>query len=209
MTRSRPESELVPLALEGDKEAAAELFQVYRARLRKMVELRMHAKVRARIDASDVLQESLVEVIRQIGSFKDKQETMPVFTWMRLITGSQIKQFHRRHLGVEKRDAKREISLLKSAPAASSIFLANQLAGQFTSVDRNLRKVDAAEKLEMVLNEMEPSDREIIAMRHFEELTTEEMAVELGLTRSGVLKRYGRALRRLTEVVGDPSQFRI
>ena len=127
-----------------------------------------------------------------------------------MITGSRLKQIHRRHLGTDKRDAQLEISLVQQAvPLASSVFLANQLAGQFTSVDRNLRKEDAVGKLEEILNDMDQSDREIIAMRHFEELTTEEIAAELDMTRSGVLKRYGRAIRRLTDVMGDPSQFGI
>jgi RNA polymerase sigma-70 factor (ECF subfamily) len=208
---SRDEFELTRRATAGDEDAVAELFQLYRPRLRRMVELRMHARVKARLDASDVLQEALVDVIRQTPTLNEtKLESMTMFLWMRLVTGSQLKQLHRRHLGTEKRDAFRELSLAGNAvPAASSIFIANQLAGQFTSVDRNLRKQDAAAKMESALNDMEEKDREIIAMRHYEELSTEEIAVELGLTRSGVLKRYGRALRRLTEAIGDPSQFRL
>ena len=197
-------------AVNGDREAAAQLFQMYRPRLRRMVDLRMHAKVKSRLDASDVLQDTLIEVMRQVPAFPAKQQPdMTLFLWMRLITGSQLKQLHRQHLGVEKRNAFREMSLADhTPPAASSFFLANQLVGQFTSVDRNMRQQEAVEKMEVVLNGMEEKDREIIAMRHFEELTTEEIAVELGLTRSGVLKRYGRALRRLTRVIGDPSQLK-
>ena len=88
-------------AVNGDREAAAQLFQMYRPRLRRMVDLRMHAKVKSRLDASDVLQDALIEVMRQVPAFPAKQQPdMTLFLWMRLITGSQLKQLHRQHLGV-------------------------------------------------------------------------------------------------------------
>ncbi|MEM7316938.1 MAG: sigma-70 family RNA polymerase sigma factor [Planctomycetota bacterium] len=203
------EKRLVEQALEGDQHATATLFEQYRPRLRRMVELRMDARLRARVDASDVLQEAFVDVSRQLDSYREKRSEIPFFLWLRLQTGSRLAQLHRRHLGTEKRDVNREQPPMH-IPDASSIFMAGQLAGQFTSVDRGLRKQEVADKLLQTLNSLSDKDREIIAMRHYEELSTEEIAISLGMTRSGVLKRYGRAIERLTEVVGDQqSQFDI
>ena len=88
-------------------------------------------------------------------------------------------------------------------PAASSVYLACQLAGHFTSVDRGLRQEEVRERLENILNSMSDRDREIIAMRHFEELSTEEIATILNVTRSGALKRYTRAIRRLAAALEE------
>ena len=205
---SASENDLVENALNGDEMAAAELFQRYRPRLRRMVELRMDARVKARLDASDVLQEAYFDVVSQLDSYRQIREDMPFFLWLRLKTGSRLAQFHRHHLGTEKRDVNREM-LPAAVPDASSIFIAGELAGQFTSVDRGLRRQGVIEKLMKLLERMPSQDREIIAMRHLEELTTGEIAITLGMTRSGVLKRYGRALERLSKAIDDPSQFDI
>ena len=95
--------------------------------------------------------------------------------------------------------------LARQMPEASSIYLTSQLVGQFTSVDRGLKQEEARGRLEAALNAMAADDREVIAMRHFEALSTDEIAMVLDMTRSGVLKRYSRAIRRLTAAVGDRS----
>ncbi|MEO1529954.1 MAG: sigma-70 family RNA polymerase sigma factor [Planctomycetota bacterium] len=200
--------ELVERAVAGDEAALAEAFELYRPRLRRMVDLRMDHRLRARADASDVLQEAFVDMAKQISSYRENQVEMPFFLWLRLVTGSRLAQVHRLHLGTEKRAVQREVPIQPAIPDASNVFLANELAGQFTSADRGLRKEDACKKMEELLNSMATEDREIIAMRHFEELSTNEIATTLGMTRSGVLKRYGRAIKRLAEAAGDPSQFK-
>ena len=203
-------NDLTQSALRGNERALAELFEQHRPRLRRMIELRLDRRLRARTDPSDVLQEAFVDVARQLPSYRDNNTEMPFFLWLRLVTGSRLAQIHRMHLGADKRAVLREAAAPPlGVPDASSIVLAGELAGRFTSVDRGLRHEDVSRKIESLLNSMSTDDREIIAMRHFEELKTEEIAITLGMTRSGVLKRYGRALKRLTEAAGERSQYEL
>ena len=203
------DDELVKAARAGDAQALADLLEGYRDRLRRMVTVRMDARVRGRLDASDVIQEAFVEVARRVEA-KKVSEGIPFFLWLRMVTGDQLAQLHRRHLGTDKRDAAREVRLNNSTmPSASSVSLANRLAGQFTSVDRGLKREEVRAKLEHAVNSMDENDREIIAMRHFEELSTDEIATLLEMTRSGVLKRYTRAIRRLSESINTASDISI
>ena len=188
-------------AIDGDSESFAKMFEDYRPRLRRMVDLRMDARARARFDPSDVLQEAFVEAARALPKYAEKREQMPFFLWLRLITGDRLAKFHRKHLGTQKRDATREAKLVPDVVGASSIYLASQLVGEFTSVDHNLKVQEAKQQLEDALEAMDEKDREIIAMRHYEELSTEEIAIVLNMTKSGVLKRYARAIEKLTTAI--------
>ncbi len=181
----------------GNESVAGELFEAYRPRLRRLVSLRMHPRLQSRVDASDVLQEVYLEVARRFPDYASDQE-IPFFLWLRMLTGKHLIALQRKHLGAEKRTALREIPLVTDhMPNASVANLASHLAGSFTSVDRRLIHDELFAKLLKTLEDVQPEDREIIAMRHFEELSTSEIATVLGLTRSGVLKRYTRAIRRL------------
>ena len=193
-------------ALKGDQAAFARLFDGYRDRLRRMVVLRMDVRVRPRFDASDVVQEAFVEAVRALPKYVEEAK-IPLFLWLRMVTGDRLAKLHRTHLGTAKRNAGREVALGQHFPDASSVYLADQLAGQFTSVDHGLKQQDTQRKLEDALNSMDPNDREIIAMRHFEELSTEEISLVLDMTRSGVLKRYTRAIRKLSGVLGGQLDF--
>jgi RNA polymerase sigma-70 factor (ECF subfamily) len=200
---------LVDTARRGDEQALAVLFERYRARLTKLILVRMDARVQARIDVSDVLQDAFVEAARKLPEY-GKEAKIPFFLWLRMIAGERLIQLHRMHLGAAKRDAQRQVSLHGGLmPEASSMFLASQLAGQFTSADRNLIRAEIQQKLQDALDRMDPGDREVIAMRHFEELTTDEIAIVLQLTRSGVLKRYTRAIRRLRAAIRDDSDLKL
>ena len=188
-------------ALAGNESGVVELFEHYRPRLKRLVLLRMHPQVQARLDASDVLQETFLEMVRRLPAYAENRR-MPFFLWLRWLTSERLDQLHRKHLGAEMRTVFRELTPIASPVPDGSIFnIASQLAGDFTSVDRNLLKEEVHCKLMSALEQMEPKDREIVGMRHFEELSTEEIAEVLQLTRSGVLKRYMRAIRRLRDVV--------
>lgn len=200
---------LIEKARAGDERAFAVLFDRYRPRLKRMVQLRLDERVRARLDASDVLQDAFVEVARRLPTYGEKNR-IPFFLWLRLITGERLAQLHRMHLGAAKRTAGRELSLQPGAvPEASTFFLAAQLAGHFTSADRNLIRDELQSKLQNALNGMDAGDRDVLAMRHFEELSTEEIADVLGLTRSGVLKRYTRAVKRLRDAIQDDTNMQL
>ncbi len=196
--------ELIERACNGDEHALASVFDLYRPRLRRMVLLRMDARVQTRFDASDVIQDAFLELSRRLPDYA-RDGKIPFFLWLRMMTGERLLQLHRTHLGTAKRNATKEIGLqLNPVPECSTLFIAAHLAGNFTSVDRNLVRDEVRTKLLEALNRMEEADREVLGLRHFEEMPTDEMAIVLGLTRSGVLKRYSRALRRLrSSVDGD------
>ena len=195
------------MAIAGDDAALATVFEEFRPRLRKMVLLRMDPRIRRRVDASDVLQEAYVDLARRLPEYAGKTE-IPFFLWVRFITGTRLDQIHRAHLGAAMRDAGREVSIGQGQfPGASTLMLASQLAGEFTAADERLIHAEIQEKLEQALNAMDDHDREILALRHFEEMSTEEIAAVVGLTRSGVLKRHTRAVRRLGDAIKGRSEF--
>ncbi len=164
--------------------------------------------MRARLDASDVLQETYLELARRLPKYV-QEPTIPFFIWLRMIAGNCLTRAHQKHLDTKKRNAKLEVSIASDqVPGVSTVLLASQLAGNFTSVDRGMLNADLQRKFEETLNSMSSSDREILALRHFEELSTEECAHILGMTRSGVLKRHTRALRRLRDAIGERSDLK-
>ncbi len=119
---------------------------------------------------------------------------MAFFLWLRLMTGQRLMRIHREHLGAAMRDAGREVSLYKGAlPQASSASLAAQLLGRLTSASQAISRAEVQLQIQSALNGMEPIDREIIALRHFEELTNAEAAEVLALEPLTASKRYIRA----------------
>jgi RNA polymerase sigma-70 factor, ECF subfamily len=204
MTTETPGSadeSLIRRAGGGDETALAELFGQYRKRLRQMVRLRLDRRLQGRVDPSDVLQEAYLDVAEQLPHYLGKPE-MPFFLWLRLVAGQRLIRIHRQHLGAAMRDAGREVSLYRGAlPQASSVSLAAQLLGRFTSASQAIVRAEVQVQLQAALNGMEPLDREIIALRHFEELSNAEAAEVLGLQVSAASKRYIRALKRLQSVL--------
>jgi RNA polymerase sigma-70 factor, ECF subfamily len=191
----------------GDERALVELFAQCRARLRRMVRLRLDRRLQGRVDPSDVLQEAHVDVAKRAKEYL-ADPTMPVFLWLRYITGQRLLATHRKHLGAQMRDADLEVSLHRGAlPQATSISLAELLLGRLTSPTRAARRAEMQVRLQDVLNTMDPIDREVLTLRHFEELSNGETAQILGLTKSAASNRYMRALLRLKETLAGVPGF--
>ena len=187
----------------GDTAAAAELFERCRDRLRRMVRLRLDRRLQGRLDPSDVLQEAFLDVQRKAADFAGKE--MPAYLWLRLVTAERLLALHRHHLGAKIRDAGQEVSLHRGGlPAASSHSLANLLLGRMTSPSAAAARAERQLRLQEALNAMDPTDREVLALRHFEELSNSEVAAVLGLSKSAASNRYIRALRRLKEILSSP-----
>ena len=177
----------------GDERAMTELFTRHRERLRRMIRLRLDRRLQGRIDLSDVLQDSYLEVARRAREYL-AQANMPPFLWLRLMTGQTLQALHRHHLKVQMRDAGQEVSLRgRATPQANSACLAEMLLGRLTSPTRAARRAEMQLKLQEILNAMEPLDREILALRHFEELSNAEIAQVLDLTKTAASNRYIRA----------------
>ena len=192
--------ELIERARAGDREALNALFAQHRDRLRRMVEMRLDTRLQARLDASDVVQEAYVEVAERLEEYL-RDPKLPLFLWLRLVVGERLIRLHRHHLGTQMRDAGREVSLYRGAlPAASSAALAAQLLGRHTSPTQAAVRAERILRVQEALNALDPVDREILSLRHFEELTAAEAARVLGIEESAAAKRYFRALKRLKEV---------
>jgi RNA polymerase sigma-70 factor (ECF subfamily) len=192
---------LLERARQGDAEALNEIFTRHRDRLRRMVEIRLDRRLQARLDASDVIQEAYVEVVSRLEEYL-REPRLPLFLWLRLVVGERLLKLHRHHLGTQMRDAGLEVSLYRGAlPAASSAALAAQLLGQHTSPTQAATRAERMLRLQEALNTLDPLDREVLALRHFEELTLAETAQVLDITESAAAKRYVRALKRLKDIL--------
>jgi RNA polymerase sigma-70 factor (ECF subfamily) len=193
--------DLLGRARAGDNAALAALFTHYRERLRRMIHLRLDRRLSGRVDASDILQDVYLDVRRRMAS-GGADPNLPFFLWLRLVTGQKLTDFHRRHLGTRMRDAGMEITLHRgSMPAASSASLAAQLLGTMTSPTQAAVKIEHRLIVQEALSGLDPIDREILVLRHFEHLSNDEAALALGLKRSTASQRYVRALMRLKHVL--------
>lgn len=185
----------------GEQHALGQVFSEHRQRLRRMVQLRLDWRLQGRIDASDVIQEAFLDASRRLAEYA-ANPAIPPFIWLRLLTVQRLQTLHRLQLGAKARDANREVSLHHgSLPAADSRSLAAQLLGRFTTPSRAALRAEIQMKIQEALNAMDPIDREILALRHFEELTSTEAAAVLGLNKSAASNRYMRALRRLKAIL--------
>jgi RNA polymerase sigma-70 factor (ECF subfamily) len=191
------------LAARGDPERFGELLEEYRPRLRRMVALRLDPRLHGRIDPSDVIQETYLEASARLAEWLRKP-TMPFFLWLRFLAGQKLVTLHRHHLGRQMRDAGREVSLFGGrVPETTSAALAAQLLGREARPSEAAIRAELKLRLQEALNSMDPADREVLALRHFEQLSLEETAQVLGITESGACRRHLRALGRLKEILSN------
>ena len=201
MGDSSETDDLLRRAADGDRDAVAALFARHRDRLEQMVLLRLDRRLQSRIDPSDVLQETYLEAARRIAEFA-RAPTTSVYVWLRVLAGQKLVDLTRRHLGAKMRDAGQEISLHRGAlPQASSLSLAAQLLGRLTSPSRAAIRAETRLRVQEALNSLDPIDREVLALRHFELMTNGEVAQVLGLSKAAASNRYVRALQRLKQVL--------
>ena len=200
-------NELQARVIRGDASALGQLLEWHRPQLRMMVQLRMDRHLQTRVDASDVLQEAFLEASARLDEFI-RNPAVPFYLWLRTITGQQLLAAYRRHCGTQGRDARREISArIGALPAANSAALAAHLVACSTSPSGVAMQAELKDCLEKALDELDAMDREIIVLRHFEELTNSEAAQVLDLKPSAACNRYVRALERLRRVLDKFPDF--
>lgn len=198
--------DLLQRARGGEPEALGELLQSCREQLLRIVKFRMDPRLRSRLDADDVVQDSFIEATQRFDDFVNNQE-MPFFLWLRFITVQKLMQMHRRHLGAQARDAGREISIFaKPQPQATSAMLAAHLLGKHTSPSVAAMRAEQTSKVERALNAMNEVDREILALRRFERLKNDEVAALLNLSKTAASNRYIRALERLQKEMKEAGE---
>jgi RNA polymerase sigma-70 factor, ECF subfamily len=197
----RETDRLMARAAQGEQRAWELLLAKHRDRLRRMVALRLDRRLQGRVDASDVIQEASLEAVRRLPEYL-KNPKMPFYLWLRFLTGQRLIEQHRIHLGAKARDAVREIALYQGAlPQTSSAALAAQLLGRLTSPSEAAIRAERRIRMQEALNSMDPTDREVLALRHYEQLSNSEVASVLGLDKSAASKRYARAVVRLKEIL--------
>jgi RNA polymerase sigma-70 factor (ECF subfamily) len=197
---TRTNEELLAAAGNGDEGALAILVERHRDRLERMVQLRMDRRLQGRVDPADVVQEAYLAVRGKFPQYS-AEPRLPFFLWLRLEVGQKLVDVHRFHLGTQMRDAGQEVSLHRGAlPQVTSLSLAEHLLGKLTSASRAAMRVELKLRVQEALNSMDPHDREVLILRHFEELSNAEAAQVLGIKPSAAVNRYVRALRRLKDV---------
>ena len=184
---------------QGGEEHFAELFQVAKERLKKIAWFRLDARLRGRVSESDVVQETYVRAAQRRERYLDNPE-VPFFVWLRSELHQKLIEIHREHLRAAKRDVRKERPVHPEIRDATSLALATHLVAQRTSASQIMERAEQIEWLEKALNDMNEIDREVIALRHFEELTNAETAEVLGIDGSAASKRYLRALKRIREI---------
>src|SRR5229473_5410792 len=161
---------------EGDSQPWGTLVDRHRERLRRMIAFRLDQRLQGRIDPSDVLQETYLQAWQHLAEYL-RQPAMPFFLWLRGIAGNKLRELHRHHLGTQMRDAGREVSLHRGTlPETTSGALAAQLLGRVSRPSEAAMRAEIKIRLQEALNSMDPIDREVLALRHFEQLSPAETA---------------------------------
>jgi RNA polymerase sigma-70 factor (ECF subfamily) len=191
-------------AVEDDRAEWGRFLSSHRVRLRRMAALRLDPRLCARIDPSDVVQEAFLEATERRAEYARQTDPMPPFLWLRFLTLQRLQIVHRRQLGTKSRNPAREVSIHGgTCPAATSAALAKQLLGHDTRASALAIRAEEKRELQAALDRMDAIDREVLVLRHFEQLSNLECAKVMGLNESAATKRYLRALRRLKDILSS------
>src|SRR6516162_919651 len=189
--------ELLNQAQKGEPDAVEKLLDVHREPLRRMIGLRLDPALAARLDASDIVQDVLLEAHRRLSDYL-RDPAMPFHLWLRHIAKDHVIDAHRRHRQAQRRSLDRERPIVPAGLADASSL---ELAGQF--LDKEMTPATAAvrhelqRRMEQAVAALDEDDREIILMRHYEQLSNQEVAAALGLSEAAASMRHLRALRKL------------
>ena len=189
------EAELLARLASGDVQALAPVFEIHRPRLRRMVEVRLDPRLAGRLDPDDVLQEVYLAAAQRMGTWSPERGS--ALLWLRMIAQQVLVDLFRHHVGAARRAAGREVVPAQSG-AWSGMFVASM-----TSPSQAAARADLVEKVEAALEQMDAIDREVLVLRHFEELSNKEAAEVLGIQENAASNRYVRALTRLRGLLGD------
>jgi RNA polymerase sigma-70 factor (ECF subfamily) len=195
---------LLAAAREGDGDAVNQLLDHHRRAVHRLVQLRLDPRIQQRVGVSDVVQDVLVEANRRLKDYL-RNPAMAFHLWIRQIAKDRIIDAHRRHRVSAKRSVDREQRLVVGAEPLSGLELTGQLCDdQLTPATAAIQQ-ELVRRVELAVGELSEHDSEIIVMRHYEHLSNQEIASVLGLTEPAASMRYLRAIRRLRELLADPS----
>jgi RNA polymerase sigma-70 factor (ECF subfamily) len=205
MANGDPETQvLLEQVRGGDADAMQRLLGRHRDRLLRMVNVRMDPRLNPRIDASDVVQEALLEATRKLPSYLERGGCA-FYPWLRRIAWERLAQLHRHHIGAQRRSVKREARHAVALSDRSTMLLARQLAASATSVGGRLVRQEACRRVRQALEELPEREREAVVLRHLEQLSLGETAAVLDISTEAARSRYRRAIERLHDVLSEDS----
>jgi RNA polymerase sigma-70 factor (ECF subfamily) len=204
---------LLKAAIAGCQPSLNSLLGQYRERLVRMIRFRIDRRISARVDADDVLQEVYIQVSQNLNGYVSKP-SVPFYLWLRGVAVNVLLEHHRRHLGTRMRDARLEVSLQPRPPLeASSEALVYYLATSGTSPSDAAMADEIRAKLKTLVDSLDPHDKEVLTLRHFEQLSPTETATVLQINEKAAGMRYVRAIKRLrqrlAESFGETSWWQI
>lgn len=201
MNTSTDQTELSSLqsAAAGNQTSWENLISPYRDKLKRIVAFRMDMRLQGRIDPSDVIQETFLEAWQRLPAFVSKPD-VPFFVWLRALAQQRLGMLRREHLERDKRTVMKEVPI-RQDDSSSAIAIA--ILDKAVSPSEAVQQHELFLKVQAKLEEMEPMDREVLALRHFEQLTNLETANVLGLTEPAASQRYARALKRLKTIISE------
>jgi RNA polymerase sigma-70 factor (ECF subfamily) len=201
MGEATPDSDECQLLLQqaraGDPHALERLLTTHRAYLHQLVELRLDPRLRARVDPSDVVQEAQLEAVRRLPEYL-RDTPLPFRLWLRRLAEDRLGMLWRFHFKSARRSVAREIV----CPEESSLRLMEQLAKTGSTPSQALSREEQARRVRDAVAALSEADREILLLRNFEGLTFEEVSCLLGIEGATARQRHGRALIRLTRLLG-------
>lgn len=195
-------SKLLAAAKTGKPEAVTKLLADHREALRRAISMRMDPVLARRIDASDIVQDVMLEASRRLADYL-KEPKMPFQLWLRHLARDHVIDAHRRHRKAQRRSLDREQPLQVSGSADRSSL---DLAAAFIDPEKTPAAAAMRQELEarflQALTQLDDDDREVIVLRHIEQLSNQDVATMLGLTEAAASMRYLRAVRRLRDRLG-------
>jgi RNA polymerase sigma-70 factor (ECF subfamily) len=194
--------ELLRRAAVGDASAVNQLLSRHRGRLAQMVHARMDPRVRARVDPSDVVQETLVAASQKMHSYLASRP-LPFYPWLRQIAWEKLVHLHERHLTAGKRSVTREQRADVGLSEQSAIQLAEQLVGAGSSPSVAAVRRELRERVQQALSELSADDRELLVQRYVEQMSSKEIGAMLGATEAAVNMRHMRALERMRRLLAN------
>jgi RNA polymerase sigma-70 factor (ECF subfamily) len=206
MATAEPDTEqLLDLVGQGDRAARDRLLGRHRQRLRNLIALHLDPRIAARVDPSDVVQESLVEADRRLGDYL-RNRPLPFYPWLRRLALQRLTDLYRLHVRSMKRSVRREEARLPLLSDDSVQQLASRLMARGSSPSAGLQRHDLQERLRNALSRLAERDREVLILRHLEQLSVKEIAAVLGITEGAVKVRHVRALERLRQTLDEDDQ---
>lgn len=181
----------------------AELWLQYRDRLVRLIATRMPPVLLRRLSPDDVAQETYLACGRRM-KFLQEHEEVPMFVKLRKLALQTITDMERKHLVAGKRDAMKE-SFMAEREHDVTVNALSRFADSLVGPRTHLERMELLEQTRKAMRELPDTDREILELRHFEELSNTECAAALGIEVKAASIRYVRALKRMKEMMGDIS----